>query len=217
MPHRRTGPARWLARLLMIAGAALLGLALGARAVALLQSEAGLARFHEIQLAGDTTGDPWRALHPDRSTWSPARVTHWQAALAESVAPPVAVLRIPRLGLEVPVWRGEDEMTLNRGAGQIPGTAGVDGSGNTGIAGHRDGFFRPLEGIGRGDDVELETTAGRQRFTVTQTWIVDPSAVWVLAPTSARSLTLVTCYPFHFVGRAPKRFVVRATARPDAR
>lgn len=201
----------------MICGAALLGLALGARALSLIQSQAGMARFHEVRLAGSDTGDPWRSLDPDRSTWSPARVTHWHEALAKVVDEPLAVLRIPRLGLEVPVWPGEDELTLNRGAGQIPGTANVDAGGNTGIAGHRDGFFRPLEGIGWGDDVELETTTGKQRFTVTRTWIVDPSAVWVLEPTTARSLTLVTCYPFHFIGKAPKRFVVRATLRPAAR
>ena len=87
----------------------------------------------------------------------------------------------------------------------MPGT-----SGNSGIAGHRDGFFRPLGDIAPGDAIELETLHESQVYRVERTWIVDPEDVSVLDPTTDRSLTLVTCYPFYFVGPAPQRFIVRA-------
>ena len=89
---------------------------------------------------------------------------------------------------------------------------GADG--NTGIAGHRDGFFRGLKDIEPDDAIELETVRGREVYRVERTWVVDPEDVSVLDPTPARSLTLVTCYPFYHVGPAPQRYIVRA-ARAD--
>jgi sortase A len=125
----------------------------------------------------------------------------------------VALLRIPRLGLEAPVLEGTDEWTLDRGLGHIEGTARPGEPGNVGIAGHRDGFFRPLKDIRDGDLVELALPGSVRRYRVERLSIVRPDAVQVLRPTPAPSLTLVTCYPFYFVGPAPERFIVRA--RPE--
>lgn len=213
-PPSRTRPAARLggrlARVLMVAGGLLVALAAGARVVSVVESEAGLERF---RLARDGDGGAavarWQAGDPDRSLWAPGRIAAWEASRAHDLGLPLGVLRIARLGLEVPVWQGVDEPTLNRGIGRIPGTAPLEGPGNIGLAGHRDGFFRVLEGIAAGDEIELETLSGVRRFAVTDTWIVHPRSVWVLEPTPETSLTLVTCYPFYFVGKAPERFVVR--------
>jgi sortase A len=128
------------------------------------------------------------------------------------------VLRIPRIGLEVPVLEGTDEWTLNRGVGHIADTAIPGAEGNVGIAGHRDGFFRGLKDVRSGDILELETLQGSDIYRIERTWIVVPDDVSVLDQTSTRAVTLVTCFPFYFVGSAPERFIVRAvrtaTARP---
>ena len=147
---------------------------------------------------------------PDRSLWSPERIIAWGKAMAESTPTPLAVLRIPRLRLEVPVLPGTDDRTLDRAVGHIDDTALPGADGNSGIAGHRDGFFRALKDIAEGDLIELETARGKEIYRVERTWVVDPDAVSVLDPTPTRALTLVTCYPFYYVGPAPRRFIVRA-------
>ena len=114
--------------------------------------------------------------------------------------------------LAVPVYDGPEEFNLTRGAGRIRGTARVGGNGNLGIAAHRDSFFRPLKDIEVGDTMELKTAGGTVTYEVSSIEIVDPDEVSVLAPTANRTLTLVTCYPFYYVGHAPKRFIVKATA-----
>lgn len=125
---------------------------------------------------------------------------------------PVAVLRIPRLSLEVPVGTGTDESVLLHGAGWIAGTASPGSAGNVGIAAHRDSFFRSLKDVAIGDLIELETLNGMDSYRVAELSIVEPSDVGVLDDTGAAALTLVTCYPFYFVGHAPQRFIVRAVA-----
>ena len=137
-------------------------------------------------------------------------VAAWQKALAEPAPAPLAVLRIPRIRLEVAVLEGTDEFVLNRAVGHIAGTALPGADGNSGIAGHRDGFFRGLKDIAVGDVVEIETLDGKEEYRIERTWIVTPEDVSVLDRTPARSLTLVTCYPFYFIGSAPQRFIVRA-------
>ncbi len=134
----------------------------------------------------------------------------------EKPEPPVAlgVLRIKRLGVEVLIRPGANHATLAEGAGWIPGTALPGRSGNVGIAAHRDTFFRELQDIRIGDEITLLTTAGERTFRVEGTRIVDPSQTDVLAPTLRDTVTLVTCYPFDFVGSAPQRFIVRATLVP---
>ena len=103
------------------------------------------------------------------------------------------------------------DLTLNRAVGHIEDTAlpGVDG--NIGIAGHRDGFFRALMNVVPGDAIVLETLQGTEQYKIERTWIVTPDDVSVLEPTPERALTLVTCYPFYFIGSAPQRYIVRAT------
>jgi sortase A len=128
---------------------------------------------------------------------------------------PLAVLRIERLKIRAPVFEGTDDLVLNRGIGWIAGTAkpGDPGDGNIGMAGHRDGFFRGFKDIALGDVVELSTRGVVGVYAVDSTEIVSPSDVGVLRPRGAPSLTLVTCYPFYFVGDAPQRFIVHATLK----
>ena len=147
---------------------------------------------------------------PDFSLWSTQRVFAWRKAVKEPFPAPLAVLRIPKLRLEVAVLPGTDDPTLDRGLGHIEDTALPGAEGNSGIAGHRDGFFRGLKDILPGDTIEINTLDRKETYRVERTWIVDPTDVSVLDPTPSPALTLVTCYPFYFVGSAPQRFIVRA-------
>ena len=119
-------------------------------------------------------------------------------------------LEIPRLQLSVMVREGADEGTLSRAVGHIPGTALPGKLGNVGLAGHRDTFFRALRNIRADDTIELQTTHGAYHYIVKSTKIVTPRDVSVLEASGGDTLTLVTCYPFYYVGSAPKRFIVRA-------
>src|SRR6266851_6509969 len=107
----------------------------------------------------------------------------------------IGELEIPRLQVSVMVFEGDDAGILIQGAGHISGTALPPGSGNIGIAAHRDTYFRPLRAIHANDVIALKTPAGTSRYTVTETEIVRPRDVGVLAPAPGRDLTLVTCYP----------------------
>jgi len=122
----------------------------------------------------------------------------------------IAKLAIPRLGLSTMVVEGVEDGDLKLAPGHIPGTALPGRPGNVGIAGHRDTFFRPLRLIHKGDVIVLSTLHGEDRYQVARTEIVSPDDVKVLYPTHRDTLTLVTCYPFYFVGSAPQRFIVRA-------
>ena len=154
---------------------------------------------------------------PSFLSWSKQRVRQYEDSLAVHLQPPLAVLRIPRIRVEAPVLEGTDDLTLNRVVGRIAGTARVGETGNLGIAGHRDGFFRELKDIRLGDRVDLETPRGTATYSVDHVQVVSPAEVDVLRPGSASTLTLVTCYPFYFIGNAPKRFIVHATLASDAR
>jgi sortase A len=142
--------------------------------------------------------------------WSSHRVEAYKAALNTRMEP-LAVLRISRLNLEVPVLEGTDEFTLNRGVGRIRSTSLPGQSGNIGIAGHRDGFFRSLKNIRTGDTIDLVTISGTDVYVVDRVRITDPADLSVLRPRDKPSLTLVTCYPFYFVGPAPGRYIVEAS------
>ena len=152
------------------------------------------------------------APNPDYSLRSNRRTKLPQASLRKPVES-LAVLRIPALHLEVPVLEGTDEVTLNRGVGRIAGTSLPGQGGNIGIAGHRDGFFRRLKDIRTGDAIELVTISGTDVFVVDQIRITSPADVSVLRPRAKHSLTLVTCYPFYFVGPAPSRYIVEASLK----
>jgi len=122
----------------------------------------------------------------------------------------VGRVEIPRVGVSAVVREGDDTGTLRRAVGHIPGTALPGDSGNAALAGHRDTFFRGLRNIRNGDEIVVTLPAGGAHYVVRSTRIVDPSDVSVLAPTSGSTLTLVTCYPFNYLGAAPRRFIVRA-------
>jgi sortase A len=122
----------------------------------------------------------------------------------------VGRIEIPRLGFKAIVLEGSDSGTLRVAVGRIPETADPGQKGNIVLAGHRDSFFRPLKGIRDGDEIELVTPTGNYRYSVQWTQVVNPTETRVLQPTRDKSLTLVTCYPFHYIGPAPQRFIVRA-------
>jgi sortase A len=139
---------------------------------------------------------------------------------AEAGASPIARrvlgrLEIPTLGVSTIVREGEDARTLQLAVGHIAGTALPGAAGNMGLAGHRDTFFRRLREIDRGDIIRLVAVEGTFTYVVESTQIVDPGDLWVLEPTSEPALTLVTCYPFTYIGNAPERFIVRARLVPS--
>lgn len=117
---------------------------------------------------------------------------------------------IPRLGMSIAVLQGTTSRVLRHGAGHVETTALPGQPGNIGIAGHRDTFFRGLKDIRQNDEIELQTATGLFRYQVDWVKVVGPDDRTVLAPANQSLLTLVTCYPFYFVGPAPNRFIVRA-------
>ncbi len=148
---------------------------------------------------------------PDQTHWSDARKAHYEESRAQEAGDVLALLAIPSLDLEVPLYDGASELHLNLGIARIEGTARPGEAGNLGIAGHRDGYFRVLQDIAFGDELVLTTMDGVLTYKVDELKIVDPSAVDVLNDRGRASITLVTCYPFYFVGHAPERFIVHAT------
>jgi len=122
----------------------------------------------------------------------------------------LGLLEIPRLGLSTPIIEGDDPATLRAAVGHLPDTPRPWESGNSAVAAHRDGLFRPLRNIKVGDDVWVRTPRGELRYRVKDTHIVRPTDLSVLQVTPTPHLTLITCYPFNYVGSAPKRFIVHA-------
>lgn len=163
--------------------------------------------------AAETAFDKLRAQAlagiPDQEDWSAGRKARYLESQAAELGAPPGLIRIPSLDLTVPIFKGTEELVLNRGAGWIEGTAELGSTGNVGLAGHRDGFFRGLKDLETGDAIEIATIDGSLTYRVSEITIVDPKDVHVLAPTSEPSVTLVTCYPFYFVGHAPQRYIVR--------
>jgi sortase A len=164
----------------------------------------------------------FRAQSSANSLWDSARIRAYKRTLAISFAPPEAVLRVRRLGIEVPVLEGTSDAILNRGVGHIPGTALPGQPGNLAVTGHRDGFFRPLKDVVTGDIIEVQRPGASQqvaaqtdRYVVTGTKIVFPSDTSVLNHTDGPTLTLITCYPFYFIGAAPQRYIVQASLLPS--
>ncbi len=149
----------------------------------------------------------------DLRLWGAKRIAACRDSLARQFSPRIAVLRAPKVGIEVPVFDGTDELVLNHGVGRIARTARPGEPGNIGIAGHRDGFFRALKGIAVGDRATLDRGADVAAYAVESIRIVARSDVTVLAQSSSPCLTLVTCYPFYFAGDAPRRYIVRCVLK----
>ena len=142
--------------------------------------------------------------------WSTGRVKAYKAALERETPPTLAILRIPRLELEVPVYDGTTDPVLDIAAGRIEGTALPGTPGNVGIAAHRDGYFRVLGRLKEGDALVLDTPVATEQYRVEWIRITTPDDVSVIRPTSDPAVTLVGCFPFYHRGSAPKRFIVRA-------
>jgi LPXTG-site transpeptidase (sortase) family protein len=123
----------------------------------------------------------------------------------------VGMLDVPRLELTTPVIEGDDEATLKRAVGHLPDTPLPWENGNSALAGHRDGLFRPLKDIKVGDEIRFRTSRQEIVYRVSDLSIVAPDDLSVLQPQPEPTLTLITCYPFYYVGNAPKRFIVHAT------
>jgi sortase A len=182
---------RWIEILLLVAGLSGVGIWIWSNVrMSLFQKQANRALEHQLASRPAMPGPP---------------------------APPALVdgellgrLVIPRLNLRAVVREGAGEGTLDVALGHIPGTALPGQSGNVGIAGHRDTLFRGLRAIADDDLIQLQTTAGTFNYRVASTDIVKPSDVEVLRATAKPELTLVTCYPFYYVGSAPNRFIVKA-------
>src|SRR5579859_5641498 len=162
-----------------------------------------------FQIRSERAFDSQRASGNESGSPAPAegRKTRRHAVKKGDI---VGRLVIPRLNVRVMVREGDDEGTLHLAAGHIPSTALPGDQGNVGFAAHRDTFFRPLRNIKAKDRILVSTLDGDYEYQVNSTEIVSPTDVGVLKASSTHELTLVTCYPFYYVGSAPKRFIVHA-------
>lgn len=212
--------AHQIERTLFACGLTFLGIWAVAQIHRVVASRSAIARFQAKTQTGDKPGmfiDPVAGSSVDFSSWSPQRVAAYKESLTVKADLPLAILRIRSIDLEAPVFEGTDEITLNRGLGHIEGTARFGQIGNIGLAGHRDGFFRALKDIQPGDLLELDLPEKTEQYVVEETQIVSPGDVQVLAQTERPTLTLVTCFPFYYVGSAPKRFIVGASLKDSGR
>jgi sortase A len=210
---------RWLEVTIWAVGLVLLSYYTALRVSAEHDRRIGVEAFNALRHVAHQQTPADRRLVPtgkvDQSLWSEARVRAFRRTNLHEV--PEGILRIPALRLVVPIYSGTTSAELDRGAGHVDGTAPLDSAGNAAIAGHRDGFFRSLRRIKLGQVLYVETLSHTLRYRVIETQIVAPSNMSVLATTARPSVTLITCYPFYFVGPAPRRFIVRAVLFPGPR
>ena len=215
--HRGPRFARIGQKILIWSGGLLLVVFIATQVYAACFSSLAVLRMQVAQAKVRTSSGPVNTAttqeRVDFTLWGKNRIHAYLASLTEKVDPPLAVLSIPRLTLTAPVFAGTDSLTLDRGLGQVEGTDLPGGDRNLGIAGHRDGFFRVLKDIKEGDTIDIERPDGKDVYIVDGITIVSPSDVSVLAPGTESTLTLVTCYPFYFVGDAPSRYIVRASLK----
>ena len=218
-----------------VAGTAMVTLYFGARLTGEIEREQGIDAFVQARalvspahpdFVTPNTPLAWQDFQPLVATDSSVPVSASQERMdfpadGRAVAPesspgleslPIALLTIARVGLEVPVFADTSERNLNRGAGWVEGTAAPDDGGNIGIAAHRDGYFRVLKDVVLGDELVLESVTQKTTYRVTGISIVKPGDISPLLATGNAAVTLVTCYPFYFVGNAPQRYIVRAVA-----
>ena len=200
---RRT--LRWAERLLILVGVACLGYLVYTYVEARLYQSFEDRELDKILSDGTVSGTSGTAPEEVASAT--------EAAPPRTFAPGSTVgrIEIPRLGVSAVIRAGSDARTLRLAVGYIPGTGLPGERGNFGLAGHRDTFFRKLRDINPDDEIRIVTSDGVFHYYVQRTSIVMPKDVWVLDPTSYPALTLVTCYPFNYIGSAPKRFIVRAS------
>jgi sortase A len=149
----------------------------------------------------------------DFTLWSEKRIAAYKDSLASKADAPLGVLVIRKINLKVPIYNDTDDRTLDRGVGRILGTARMGEAGNLGLAGHRDGFFRRLKDLGPKDEIDVLRPGQTDTYAIDEITLVDPHDVSVLKPTQVPSVTLITCYPFYYIGSAPLRYVVRASLK----
>lgn len=226
---RRIRIFRLLERVFLIVGIVCLSTYVGSLLYRNLSARAAVEEFHREAsaraLPGDPSGSnadpasdmPVAAGPVDKSQWSEKRIRAYHESLNHAFDAPLAVLSIPKIHLEVPVFEGTDDVTLDRGVGRITGTARPGQTGNLGIAGHRDGFFRGLKDVTKGDEIKLSLPDREETYVIDQITVVTPQDVSVLQPRPVSSITLVTCFPFYFVGSAPERYIVSASLRADSK
>jgi sortase A len=172
----------------------------------------------------------WAAYHYTSAAWYQRQTTAAIESLRRSPAPnttaapaslsvgePIGTLEIARVGLTGAVVEGDSDAVLDRAIGHLPDTPLPWHDGNSAVAAHRDAIFRPLKGIRLGDVLRLKTPHGDFDYRVKETLIVKPADVWVLDPTPVSTLTLISCWPFNYIGHAPERFIVRAERIPTVR
>ena len=172
----------------------------------------GLHEFWDSRWSQETAAESWNAASMREATERDGQIVP-PGSDSHSVIPAgeaFARLSIPRLHAVLYVVEGTDSADLRRGPGHLEGSALPGSNGNCVIAGHRDTHFRLLKNVRQGDRIEIETAAGAFIYSVSGISIVAPSNTASLRPTGQPVLNLVTCYPFHFAGPAPQRFVVRA-------
>ncbi len=198
--RRNGGVLQWVERLLLTLACVALG------NFGYVQAETFLYQRYENRELDAILKSRAAAVAPHPGTAPAARVRPLPVAGST-----MGRVEIPRLGVSAVVRAGSDARTLRLAVGYIPGTALPGEVGNVGLAGHRDTFFTRLRDIREDDEIRVVTPEGIFSYRVERTLIVDPADVWVLEPTDAPTLTLVTCYPFSYIGSAPQRFIVRAT------
>jgi sortase A len=205
-----------LRRVLLCVGFTLLAFCGAAKLHEFIWSRAATRGFEDLKQANANIRTQQKPLvqpvapTPNFVLWSRQRIRHYEESLSKRVPTPLAIVRINRIGVEAPVLDSTDDLTLNRGVGHIAGTALFGENGNVGIAGHRDSFFRGLKDIKVGDHIEVEETDRIETYVVDNLEIVTPKNISVLRSTNKPTLTLVTCYPFYYIGEAPQRFIVHA-------
>jgi sortase A len=209
---------RVIERFLLSLGVLLLTFYAFARIQGVVTLHAAMRAFAEAKnhsADGSAVGAPiesW-SQRVNFSLWSADRINAYQESWKQLSAAPLAVLEIPRAHVVAPVLDGIGDLALNGGVGRIPGTARPGEMGNIGIAGHRDGFFRGLKDVAKGDIIQLATTRKTHTYVVDKVFITNPENVNVLRPRATPSITLVTCYPFYFIGLAPQRYIVQASLK----
>jgi sortase A len=212
---------RSVENILLTTGVILLSAYIGVRLYGVIASRSVVEAFQQKAAAGALSSHTdyrttTRPAGVNTSLWSDKRIRAYNESLSYAFGTPLAVLSIPKIHLEVPVFEGTDDVTLDRGAGRITGTAHPGQAGNLGIAGHRDGFFRGLKDVTTGDEIKLALPEGEATYVVDQITVVTPQDVSILQPRAISSITLVTCFPFYFVGSAPERYIVSASLRAGA-
>ena len=185
---------RWLAGLLIAAGA-----------IILMWAAANLVLTMSNRRQYEATLERMRSSPSAEAPVAPVSLP---------VGEPIGTLEIVRVGLSGVVVEGDDDSVLDWAIGHLPDTPLPWHIGNSALAAHRDALFRPLRAVRLGDVLRLKTPHGDFDYVVRETVIVEPDELWVLDPTPVSMLTLISCYPFNFIGNAPKRFIVRAERMP---